>query len=270
MNSFKKLFPKPCSVIAVIHVKALPGTPGYSEGMKSILDQAIHEAIIFKEAAVDGLIIENMHDLPYLNREVGHEISTAMSIVGWEVKKATGLPCGVQVLAGANKAALAVAKSAGLDFIRAEGFVFAHIGDEGSFDSDAGELLRYRKMIDAEDILIFTDIKKKHSSHAITGDIDIIETAKAASFFKSDGLIITGVATGTPPDLSELEAVKDSTLTPVLIGSGITLDNVSQYEPHSDAMIIGSWFKKNGFWANEIDLQRMKTWQNFRKKNMRK
>jgi len=50
----------------------------------------------------------------------------------------------------------------GLNFIRAEGFVFAHIGDEGWTDACAGPLLRYRRSIDASDILVFTDIKKKH------------------------------------------------------------------------------------------------------------
>ena len=86
-----------------------------------------------------------------------------MSVICNEVKKeANNLPCGVQILAGANKEALAVAKAAGLQFIRAEGFVFSHIADEGTMNSDAGELLRYRKQIEADNILVFTDIKKKH------------------------------------------------------------------------------------------------------------
>jgi predicted TIM-barrel enzyme len=59
---------------------------------------------------------------------------------------------------------LAAANSAGLDFIRTEGFVFAHVADEGLIESDAGELLRYRKQIDGENILIFTDIKKKQKT----------------------------------------------------------------------------------------------------------
>lgn len=111
----------------------------------------------------DAIMIENMHDLPYLNRHVGPEITAAMSVICNEVKKAAPLiPCGIQILSGANKEAMAVAKATGLDFIRAEGFVFSHVGDEGMFNSDAGELLRYRRMIDAENILVFTDIKKKH------------------------------------------------------------------------------------------------------------
>lgn len=50
----------------------------------------------------------------------------------------------------------------GLDFIRAEGFVFSHVADEGIINACAGDLLRYRKQIGAENIQIFADIKKKH------------------------------------------------------------------------------------------------------------
>ena len=49
-----------------------------------------------------------------------------------------------------------------MQYIRAEGFVFAHVADEGIIQSDAGSLLRYRKSIDADDVMIWTDIKKKH------------------------------------------------------------------------------------------------------------
>lgn len=108
-------------------------------------------------------MVENMHDLPYLNRCIGPEITASMSVVCNEVKREVkNLPCGIQILAGANKEALAVAKAAGLQFIRAEGFVFSHIADEGMMNSDAGEMLRYRKQIGADDVLVFTDIKKKH------------------------------------------------------------------------------------------------------------
>lgn len=53
---------------------------------------------------------------------------------------------------------------AGFQFVRAEGFVFGHVADEGIMESCAGELLRYRCNIGAQDILVFADIKKKHWS----------------------------------------------------------------------------------------------------------
>jgi len=182
-----------------------------------------------------------------------------MSVIGYEVKNVANLPCGIQILAGANNEALGAANSAGLDFIRAEGFVFAHVADEGLMESDAGKLMRYRKQIDAEAILIFTDVKKKHSSHSITSDVDIVETATAAEFFISDGVIVTGSTTGKEADLNEVKEVSKAVSIPVIIGSGITFDNIEKYFPIADAFIIGSHFKKDGSWKNEVDGDRVKT-----------
>lgn len=145
---------------------------------------------------------------------------------------------------------------AGLDFIRAESFVFSHVADEGLVNACAGDLLRYRKAIGAEHIQIYADIKKKHSSHAVTADISISETAKAAEFFLADGVILTGVATGQEADPKELKEVQRSVQIPVLIGSGVTLDNVEKYSD-ANALIIGSYFKHHGNWRNNVDYDKV-------------
>jgi hypothetical protein len=225
--------------------------------MAAVIDTALEETALYCKAGIDAIALENMHDVPCLRGCVGPEITAAMSTVAAEVKRASALPCGVQILAGANKEALAVAHAAGCDFIRAEGFVFAHVADEGMIESCAGELLRYRKQIDAENILVFTDIKKKHSSHAITADVSIAETAHAARFFRSDGVIVTGTETGVPAVIEEITAVRVAVNIPVLIGSGVTIDNVDQYLPHADALIVGSHFKTDGFWENKLDYDRV-------------
>ena len=247
----------------MIHVEALPGTPKYKGNIAAVINKAKEEALIYKRAGIDALMIENMHDIPYLNRRVGPEILAMMSIILYEVKNITKLPLGIQILAGANKDALASALAAGADFIRAEGFVFAHVADEGTFNSDAGEILRYRKQIQADNVLVFTDIKKKHSSHAITSDVDIVDTAKAAEYFLSDGVIITGSSTGKEPSLEEIHDVKEKVKIPVLAGSGITLNNVQDYLKLCDALIIGSYFKTDGNWVSPLDSTKIK---NFMKK----
>ena len=247
------------TIIGMIHVEPLPGTPKFKGKFSEIIDKAVEEATLYKNAGIDVIAIENMHDVPYLNTSVGPEIVSSMAVIGYEVKKAAECPCGIQILAGANKEALAVALSGGLDFIRAEGFVFAHVADEGIMGGSAGELLRYRKQIGADNILILTDIKKKHSSHSITGDIDILETAKAAEFFLSDGVIITGRSTGETADVEELKSVKDCVGIPVLIGSGVTLENVETYLKFADALIVGSYFKEKGHWTGGVDVKKVKT-----------
>ncbi len=254
----EKLFGVSKPVIGMIHVDALPGTPKYKGDVENIIGKAVKDAMVYKNSGIDAIAIENMHDIPYLKRNVGPEIVSLMSIIGREVKNESQLACGIQILAGANKEALAAAHSAGMDFIRCEGFVFAHVADEGIMESDAGELLRYRKQIGAENILIFTDIKKEHSSHSITSDVNIVETAKAVEFFLSDGVILTGTSSGKETDIDELKKVRDAIDIPVLIGSGLTADNIEKYFPAADAFIIGSYFKQGGYWQNKVDADRVK------------
>ena len=257
MQKFKSIFKVDCPVIGMIHLKALPGTPKYGNDKSFIIEDALKEAEICKAAGIDSIMIENMHDVPYLKGEVGHEISSLMTLVSHEIKKRTQLPLGIQILAGANKEALAVANASGADFIRAEGFVYAHVADEGLIEAQASELLRYRKQIDAEHIGIFTDIKKKHSSHAITDDVSLLDTAKAAQFFLSDGVVVTGNHTGVSASIEDLKTLKESLNFPVIVGSGITLENVKAYLPICDAMIVGSYFKEGGNWENELSYDRV-------------
>ena len=73
------LFHHPRPVIGVIHVASLPGAPASELPVSEIVAQAIHEAAIYRDCGVDGVIIENMHDAPYLRGSVGPEIVAAMA-----------------------------------------------------------------------------------------------------------------------------------------------------------------------------------------------
>jgi len=245
-------------IIGMVHVDALPGTPMNSLSIQSIVNKSIDEALKLQDAGVNAILIENMHDVPYLKKNVGPEIVACMTAVSVELRKRIELPIGIQILAGANKEALAVALASGLEFIRAEGFVFAHVADEGFMESCAGELLRYRKMIGAEHILIFTDVQKKHSSHAITADINIKEHVETASYFRSDGIIITGSSTGKEAMIDDVKTAYQNTSLPIIIGSGITITNIENYWNFADAFIVGSGFKFEGKWENSISEERVK------------
>ena len=252
----QSLFGARRALIGVIHAQALPGTPARRLPVRAIAEAAAAEAAIYAEAGFHGLILENTHDRPYLKgAAIGPEIVAAMSIVGAEIRRAASLPVGIQVLAGANRAALAVAHACRAAFVRVEGFVFAHVADEGVIESSAGDILRYRRAIGADDVLVFADIKKKHSAHAITADVDIVETAKAAEFFSVDGVIVSGSATGSPADPEEVEAVSRAATVPTLIGSGITPENLARYRG-ADAFIVGSCVKAGGIWSGALDATR--------------
>ena len=243
-------------VIGVIHVGALPGTPRSSQTVSELVALAKSEAALYRESGVDGVIIENMHDVPYLRGEVGPEIVAAMTAIAIEVKHECRLPLGVQILAGANIEAMAVAHAAGLDFIRAEGYAYAHVADEGLIQSSAARLLRYRKMIGAT-VQVWADVKKKHAAHAITADVSLGETAETIEFMGANCVIVTGSATGKAPAIADVQEAKSHCRLPVFLGSGITAENIGEFYEYADGFIVGSAFKVDGGWLNTIDPSRV-------------
>lgn len=248
------LFGRDGALIGMIHVGALPGTPRHDRPLAEVVRSAAAEARLLAESGFDAILLENMHDVPYLRREVGPEIVAAMTAIGSAVRESVELPLGLQILAGANREAVAVALAIGARFIRAEGFAFAAVADEGLLDeADAGPLLRYRRAIGAESVSVLADIKKKHSAHALTADVGLAETAKAVGFLGADGVIVTGTATGEPTSVDELARVRAATELPVLVGSGVTPETVPELLRHADALIVGSWYKKDGLWSNPPD-----------------
>jgi predicted TIM-barrel enzyme len=91
--------------------------------INEISQKVIAETQLYARTRVDGLIFENMHDLPYsLANNLGPETSTAMTRVCLDAIRTLGeqrkdLLLGVQILACGNREALAVAQAAGRSFL---------------------------------------------------------------------------------------------------------------------------------------------------------
>ncbi len=246
------------ALVGMIHVGALPGTPRGTMTVSELTQAAEVEAKRLADGGVDAIMLENMHDLPYMNRRVGPEIVAAMTRLCSAVRNAVTLPLGVQILAGANREAIAVAHASGYQFVRCEGFAFAHVADEGLMaEADAGPLLRYRKMIGADNVAVLADVKKKHASHAITADLDLAETAKAAVFCGADGVVVTGSATGEPTRPADVTAVAEAIDQAVFVGSGVTPDSAAAFVGAADGLIVGSYLKSDGCWENAVDAKRV-------------
>lgn len=257
-RSFGDLFPRPRPVIGVIHTGPSPGVPGFL-CVDSPVDRAIAEADVYVQAGVDGIIVENMHDFPCVHeRQMGPEVAAFMTRVARAVKRKAGrIPVGVHVLFQGNRTALAAALAADCDFVRAEGWTYAHVSDKGIAEASAGEVIRYRHLIGANHIPVFTDIRKKHAAHAWTSDLDAGDIALGMALNRSDAVIVTGVHTGLAPMPADLEAVRRATELPVLVGSGITVDNLAELAPLADGFIVGSAMKENGRWDAPVSESRV-------------
>ena len=240
----------PKSLVAVIAVPALPGTPGYEEagGTEKLVASALADLAHYQRVGVDAILLENSWDVPYVKPPLDDAAGAAMLQVAREVRAEWPGPLGLQLLEAANSQALQVAGEASLDFIRVEGYVFAHIGGAGLIEGCAGTLLRQRKAMGGEHIAVWADIKKKHCAHALTGDQTIGDHAKQAALFQANGLVITGTFTGEPPEEHDLFQVREAIgdRLPIITGSGLTLHNLEQLYPLADGFIVGSAFREGG------------------------
>src|SRR5215207_4191582 len=257
MKTVRILPPK--FLAAMIAVLPLPGSPRYDGNDQKVIDQAVSDLEHYKKAGVDSILLENDHDLPYIQPPLDEKGIALMTRIAREVRDRFDGPVGIQMLEAANITSLEIAAEADLDYIRVEAFVFAHVGGSGIINGSAGKILRRRKELSAEHIKVFADVKKKHGSHALTIDLDIKDEIMQSEFFLVDGVIVTSQFTGRNPDKDDLIEAKRATKLPVLIGSGMTPENIQEYMPLADGFIVGSCFRKGGKFLETLEPERLST-----------
>ncbi len=258
-NAVEAIFGRRQAVIGVIHSLPLPGSPGYDGmAMDEIVAFAVAEAGRYRDGGVDGLIVENHGDIPFAKPEkLGPETAASMAVMTDAVRRAAGLPVGVNVLANGAMQALAVAKAAGAAFIRVNQWSNAYVANEGIIEGPAPEAARYRAWLHGRSIRIFADVHVKHGAHAITADRAITELARDNEFFDADVAIATGQRTGDAATMDELRTIASGTALPVVVGSGVAPDNVGDILSVADGVIVASWLKRDGVWWNPVDPERL-------------
>lgn len=260
-NAISGLFKCAKAVIGVIHSWPLPGAPRYRGAtMAEITEYALGEARAYAAGGVDGLIVENHGDIPFLKPDaIGPETAAAMAVMADAVRREVGLPVGINVLANGAHTALAVAKAAGAGFIRVNQWSNAYVANEGIVEGPAATALRYRRTLAADDVRIFADVHVKHGAHAITADRSIEELARDNEFFDADVAIATGQRTGDAATPDEIATIKAATTLPVVVGSGVNAENIGDIFSVADGVIVASSLKVEGVWWNAVDPARVDT-----------
>lgn len=258
-NALQEIFGRPRVLIGTVHSHALPGSPRYrGEPLDEVYDFAVEEARRFREGGFHGVIVENSWDLPFSKPEdLGFETAATMAVLAERVA-AVGLPVGVNVLANGVECSIAVAKAAGARFVRANQWVNAYVANEGYIEGPAPAASRYRAWLHAEGVRIFADVHVKHGSHAIVADRPIAELTHDAEFFDADVLIATGQRTGGATEPAEVDAIREPASLPVIIGSGIAVDNARELLGACDGAIVASSVKEEGVWWNPVSVERVR------------
>ena len=260
ITSLADIFRTPKPVIGMVHCWPMPGAPGYvGYGMADIISHAQADAEALIAGGCDGVIVENMWDIPFrAGAHIPPESIAAHAVVASAVRAVCDLPMGINLVHNGGVALLAIAIAARADFIRVCMFTGAGVWDAGSFDEGcAADLVRRRVELHAEHIKILADVDKKHSVRF--PGIDLATHIEWTRFFGADALIVSGRMTGDAPDLGKVREAKHlAGDRPVIIGSGADAGNIAAFMSVADAVIVGSSIKRGGAIAEPVDVERVK------------
>ncbi len=263
MIDLHELFKVDKPIIGVIHLPTLGRTD-----LDRCIDFAINEAKKYEECNVDGVILENFMDSPFAKYKLPKSSKEAFRSIAKEVVNNISIPVGINVLRNAGLDALDIALYSGADFIRVNILIGAAITATGYIEGIAYELCRRLYSLSRR-VYIFSDIYVKHAYtlYPPTHNSDL-ETAIYEYIDRgcADVLIVTGARTSVPPPPSLIFKVKRTSKYPVLVGSGVNIDNVRLYLLLSDGLIVGTYFKKNGLTKNPVDVDRVRRFMNYVKR----
>jgi membrane complex biogenesis BtpA family protein len=243
-------------VVGCIHLLPLPGSPLYDGKMKDVYETAERETEILLKQGVHGLIVENFRDKPFFPARIPPETVASLAAVGREIVRKVRVPVGVNALRSDGESALAIATAIGGHFVRVNVHMNAVVSEQGIIQGSSHNTLRLRSALKSK-TLIFADVGVKHAAPLADRGL-AIETRDLAERGLVDAIIVSGEMTGQETNPSDVEVVRQHTELPLLIGSGVTPENIHRLYDKADGFIVGSYFKKDGKGDNFVEARRVK------------
>ncbi len=244
-------------LIGVIHLPALPGSPGSLRSLDAIVAAATTDAQVLAAAGYEGIVVENFGDAPFFAASVPPITVAAMTLASAAVRAAAP-KCAlcINVLRNDAESALAVAHVTGAQAVRINIHVGARVTDQGVIEGRAAETLRSRRMLGADGVAVWADVDVKHSTplghphpNALEQEVsDVVHRGLASA------VIVTGDGTGKGVDTSKLARVKaNAGRAKVLVGSGATIATLPALSASADGIIVGSALRSGGVAGGAID-----------------
>jgi uncharacterized protein len=243
-------------LIGVVHLRPLPGAPRWGGNLESLIEFAVNDARAYEKGGAHAVFIENFGDVPFAKSGVAPETIAAMTAAGCAIRAAVKLPIGFNVLRNDARAALALCAACGGSFVRVNVHTGAMLTDQGIIEGEAYGTLRYHARVSPQ-AQIFADV---HVKHAVPLGHWRIEEAASDTLERglADALIVSGTGTGKAANLHDVERVRRACPeAKILLGSGVSVENVHLFLPKADGFIVGSSLKKHGKLANPVDVRRV-------------
>jgi membrane complex biogenesis BtpA family protein len=245
------------AVIAMAHIGALPGSPGYDTdgGLDKLVEGVLNDVRKLQAGGVDAVMFGNENDRPYVLRAPPEGLA-AMTAIVEQVKPHLKVPFGVNYLWD-PEASVAIGAMTGARFVR-EIFTGVFASDMGVWQPDCAKATRLRHALGRDDMKMLFNINAEFSYSLDQRPIEL--RAQSAVFSsKADAILVSGPLTGQAVNQSDLrrvsETVKDR---PVFANTGVNKDNVADILSIASGVIVGTHFKIDGDTWSPVDAERVK------------
>lgn len=234
-----KLFKVKKPIMAALMLK-LPKNLNDKKEIQKLIDYGKSQHKILKEEKVDAILWEFKAGeilKPKITQKQKEVMATIMKAL---VKDAAPLIVGFEILWHYPEETLWVAKESGAHYVRQDFFSDDMIAKGTRVPLNPKALLDYRKKIKAENVILLTDIQVKYAE-MVDKKITMTSSAKRALKEGSEGLIVSGKASGSSPAKERVRLAKlGAKKADVVIGSGFDYKNAKDLLEYSDAVIVGT------------------------------
>ncbi|MBX3029900.1 MAG: BtpA/SgcQ family protein [Chloroflexi bacterium] len=243
-------------IIAMCHLRAMPGDPAYdpTSGVDGVLEHARRDLAALQDGGVDAVMFSNEASLPYLTKVHTITVATMARIIG-ELRSEIRIPFGVNVLWD-PKASIDLAVATGGSFVR-EIFTGAYASDFGVWDTACGEVVRHQHAIGGGHVRLLFNIVPEAAAYLAPRDV--ADIARSTVFnARPDALCVSGLTAGVSTSVDALRTVKAAVpSTVVFANTGVRLENVQEQLSVADGAVVGSTFKVDGDTWNPVDPARV-------------
>lgn len=257
MGWLEEVFKTSKPIIAMLHLRALPGDPDFNSasGLDHVIQMARADLDALQAGGVDAVMVSNESSLPYLT-DVEPITTASMARIIGELRDEIKIPYGVNVLWDPI-ASIDLAVATDAQFVR-EVFSGVYASDFGLWDTNSGKAVRHRNRLGGQHVRLLFNIVPESAAYLSHRPLD--EIAKSTVFnTKPDGICVSGLTAGVETSTQALVEVKKAIPdVPIFANTGVSVRSVEAQLGVADGAVVGTTFKIDNHIWNPVDQGRVK------------
>ena len=217
-------------IIALLHLDAMPGDPGFCGSLETVLAHARADLEALQAGGVDGILFANEFSRPYQAVPDIAMISAMAYLIG-NLRPILDRPFGVNVVKNPI-ATIDLAAATGASFAR-NSFSGAYAGEYGLFSASSGEAARHRQALGIPGMKLLYKVNPESDAFLAPRDLRVV----------AKSILYGGFADGLCALLASIYEVARGSGVPVFCNTGCNHRNVHEKLKYCDAVCMGTAFK---------------------------